>query len=541
MKKTLYVLLFSLLTIALNAQKLNFANKQFIVKFKTDLNKNIQTIVQNQRFYIPTIDQLNVKNNLSKIKLIGNKKIKRTFTLFFENDIDVLNVIKQYQKTNLFEFVEPNYIGGIQGKLSPDFVPNDTWTYPWQWSLDNDGTFADATSTVGADISMYDAWDIEQGNPNIIVATLDSGLFVNHQEFNGRIWANPTETFDGTDSDGNGLVDDVNGWSYFDDTNNISDVNGHGTNVTGIIGANGNNGIGYAGIDWNCKLMTLKVLDDSGSGFYSWWSDAIHYAVDHGANVINMSLTGSNPSSVLENAMNYAFNNNVVVIVATGNSNGAIGYPAAYPTAIAIGATDTQDNRANPFAWGGGSNYGPEIDLVAPGNRIYGLNPDDDTNFSWYWSGTSQATPHVTGVASLLLAQNQNLTPNEIKTILQDTADDQVGLATEDIAGFDNYYGHGRLNAHQALLQGTANTNDLENKLFSVYPNPVTNDILHINNLNTIENYKISIFNALGELVYSNTINNTNSSININKLTSGVYFVNLNNKTNNYTQKFIKE
>lgn len=303
---------------------------------------------------------------------------------------------------------------------------------------------------------MENAWSIEQGDSNIVVTIIDSGTKLDHPEFTGRIWTNYHEIpNNGIDDDGNGYIDDVKGWDFANSDNDPMDDNGHGTNVAGIIGANGNNSIGYAGADWYCKLMILKGLDNNNYGYYSWWTEAIYYAVDNGAKVINMSLGGNSFSTTLQNAVTYALNNNVVVVVCMMNTNSnTVYYPAGFTGVIAVGSTNSNDTRSNPFFWSptSGSNYGSHISVVAPGNYIYGLNYQSNTKYGSYWGGTSQATPHVSGLASLLLAQNPSRTPAQIKSTIETTAEDQVGNSSEDTPGWDIYFGHGRINAFNAGL-----------------------------------------------------------------------------------------
>lgn len=522
----------------------DFVENQLIVKFKTELNKSTKECIKNNQFYINKLDQLNLRNHLKKISLTGNKNEKRTFLLTINNITNIQQKINEYKNTNLFEYVEPNYIGSAHGKKIEIFetTPNDNLFFR-QWSLVNDGTFTQQTSTFDADIDMDLAWDIETGSSDIIVAVLDSGTRINHPEFNGRIWVNPNDTNDGTDNDANGYTDDINGWNFESNTNNLVDATGHGSNVAGIIGLNANNNIGYAGIDWNCKLMICRVLDDDGFGQYSWWTEAIYYAVDNGANVLNMSVGGNSFSQTLKDAVDYAHANNVSVVVSSGNQNvNGVQYPSRYENAISVGSTDANDQRSSPFFWDtdSGSNYGTNLDIIAPGGLIFGINHTSNTQYNYYWGGTSQAAPHVTGVISLLLAQNPALTPNEIKNILQTTADDEVGLSAEDTPGFDIYHGYGRLNANQALLQGTASITDLENRFFTIYPNPITNNTLQICNLKP-SIYYLKITNVIGETVYSKKIDNNDTTINIENLISGVYFVTINNNTLNFTQKIIKK
>ena len=539
--KKIFCFLFLIIGLFSFAQENEFVLNQLILKFKNPLPEQAKTSILNQEFLIEQIDVLNRGYNVSKIKQTGNKQYNDTFVLFFSEKIDIDAAIKSYLATGMFIYVEPNYIGKSHGVQGISLTPNDTWTYPWQWSLNNDGTFPDATATPGADISMYNAWDIQQGSSTVIVAILDSGANINHPEFAGRIWENPGEVADGTDSDGNGYIDDLNGWDFAYDSNNLNDVLGHGTNVSGIIGEQGNNNMGYAGVDWNCKLMNIKVLEDNGYGLYTWWADGIYYAIDNGARVINMSLGGSGPSNLLEDAINFAYNNNVTVVVSNGNQNSVIQYPARYLNSIAVGATNPEDNRANPFHWGGGSNFGPEIDIVAPGDRVYGLHPTSNTDYSWFWSGTSQAAPHVSGVVSLLLAENPALTPAQIRTILRNSADDQVGLPSEDTPGFDIYYGYGRLNAENALNQAFLNINGVNASYFTLYPNPVTTGKLTIT-ANQNGNATITITTILGKQLYREKTIFTGRyfTIDVSDLPSGVYFATVSSNGNIETKKFLK-
>jgi subtilisin family serine protease len=248
----------------------------------------------------------------------------------------------------------------------------------------------------------------------------------------------------------------VGGWDFVNQDAHPNDDNGHGTHVTGTIAQTTNNGIGVAGVAFDTTIMPIKVLNAAGSGTYQWIADGIYFAVDNGADIISMSLGGSSSSTTLEAAVAYAYNNGVVVIAASGNNNGAVGYPAAYDNyVIAVGATQYDETRA-PY-----SNYGSSLDIVAPGGNT-GVDQNGDgypdgvlqNTFSptpvdwgfWFYQGTSMATPHVSGVAALLLARNSTLTPDDIRDVLQSTADD-LG-----VAGRDNTFGYGLVNAKAALM-----------------------------------------------------------------------------------------
>ena len=544
MKKSFLLILMSVFVFNSSiAQKaINYSEKELIVKFNKDVQIDYKNCIFTDKFNNKKVDSLNKAASIKSIKVTGNKKEGRTFVLKFKNELDINQLIEDYSNTGLFEYVEPNYIGKGHGV---QFTPNDPLFYNRQWSHYNDGTFPLFNATTDADMDTDLAWDITQGANNIIVAILDSGLKLDHPEFSGRIWENSDEVQDGTDTDGNGFIDDINGgWDFANENNDPSDDHGHGTNVAGIALATGNNNIGYAGINWNSKIMVCKVIESDGTGFYSWWADAIYYAVDNGANVINMSLGGNNASSLLEDAINYAYNNNVYAIVSSGNQNSVIQYPAKYENALAIGATNSDDTRSNPFFWDptSGSNFGPELDFIAPGNFIYGPNHLSNTDYSWYWGGTSQAAPQVTGIISLILSLNPSLTVSEIRTILEESSEDQVG-DSEDTSGWDQYYGYGRVNAFNALTHNIlgVSQNNSEALNVTIYPNPATN-FLSISNL-TEGNYQIKIHDLLGKNHFNQNFTNQSNQININlpKLSSGTYFISITeeNFNNSVSKKIV--
>ena len=522
---------------AQNTSELNYAKSQVIVKFKTDTSQNTDYI---EKFNKGTLKDLNDLINVSKYKLIGNKKNKNTYTIDYEASISVEDVVQLYKNTNAFEYVEPNYICYGHG------VPNDPNFASRQWSMVNNGSFPLSPATANADIDMDLAWDIETGDPNLIVAILDSGMKLDHPEFSGRIWINPLDDFyDGIDNDANGLIDDgYGGWDFANFDNDPSDDHGHGTNVGGIAVATGNNGIGYAGVNWNSQIMALKILDENNSGFYTWMADGIYYAVDHGAHVINMSVGGNSPSAILEDAVNYAYANNVALVVSTGNGDTALQYPSRYANAIAVGSTNPDDSRTSPFFWSvtSGSNFGPEIDVVAPGNYIYGLSYNSNTNYDSYWGGTSQAAPHVAGLISLMVSIKPSITVDEINTILIQTSEDQVGPISEDTPGFDNYFGHGRINAFQALSSNLLSTTDFNSNPneISMYPNPVSvNGKLNFVNLKP-RFYEVMVYSISGQKVTSFSLEADRQVIStkLPLLESGIYFIDINDtKTNTFITK----
>lgn len=470
MKKQLLFLIALFGGSLLQAQQPAVATR-IIVAFKPDapVNAPWENDVQLQQFFRD--------HAFTRMETCGSRKNAehRFYVFTWNNPVNATEFVKTIGSSPAVKYAEADMQGAAAGAQL--LTPNDQYFYNRQWALKNDGTFTLSTAVAGADIDMENAWNIEQGDSTIVLGVIDTGTKLDHPEFGGRLWTNSGEIAgNNIDDDSNGFVDDINGWDFANNDNNPVDDNGHGTNVAGIACATGNNSIGYAGVDWHCKLMTMKGLDASSYGYYSWWADAIYYAVDNGVNVLNLSLGGTGSSTLLQTAVNYALNNNVSVVAASGNGNtGAAFYPAVFAGVIAVGSTDADDSRTVPFFWSttSGSNYGSHLSVVAPGNYIYGLSSSSNTNYGSYWGGTSQASPHVAGLATLLLAQNPTMTPPQIKSLIEATAEDQVGDPAEDVAGWDQYHGHGRINANNALsvmtgITPTANTANV----FSVYPNP---------------------------------------------------------------------
>lgn len=321
-------------------------------------------------------------------------------------------------------------------------------------------------------IAIEEAWEVARGK-GVIVAVLDAGIDINHPDLKFNIWTNEDEVAaDGLDNDLNGYVDDINGWNFWESNNDprpqlTPDYDqasiGHGTAIAGLIGAVANNGQGIVGVAFNAKIMPLKILGSDGLGEVKTLIDGIKYAVNNGAQVINLSLVGYEKSSDLENVLRWAEEKGVVVVAAAGNTEEELNglnldilpaYPACYGDqeennwVVAVSAVDQNDFRAL-F-----SNYGSKcIDLSAPGKDILSLGfyQADNDNFQDYyisdWSGTSFATALVAGVAALIKAKDQSLSAAEvIKTIINNT--DNIDKKNYSYQG---KLGSGRLNAQKSL------------------------------------------------------------------------------------------
>ena len=537
-----------------------FANNRLKVKFKNGYQNSLQTRQSSPTvvFGFDDVDNLNAELLCDKADFIKAGGQIRSITLQFKKPIDIQKAVAEYTNTGKFDYVEPDFIGYGGGKqmCPPDVAPNDA-NFSNQWGLRNTGTFSLTTAITGNDIKAVDAWDMTTGSASTVVCILDSGMKLDHPEVAGRIWTNTKEIAgNGKDDDSNGKIDDVNGWDFANSDNNPTDDHGHGTNVAGIIGAGGNNDIGYAGVDWNCKLMIIKGLNNVNSGLYSWWESGIYYAVDNGAKVINMSLVGSSNSASLEAAVNYAWNKGVVVVACMGNDNtDAPRYPAAFANLIAVGASNPNGKRSAPFFWSttSGSNYASWIDVSAPGNYIFGLNFSSNTNYGSYWGGTSQATPHVAGLASLMLARNPKLTPSQVKDYMQKGCDDLTGDPTEDKVGFDNYFGWGRINAKKTLGLIPASLGDLadESSKLEVFPNPSTG-IFTVSSAEILlhgSSYEkggtLEVFTMTGQSILSKSLQNNENqlvmNIDLSAQPNGVYFIHFKNEKAFMSKKVIKQ
>ncbi len=326
---------------------------------------------------------------------------------------------------------------GVDSSGSSSVTPDDPG-YSLQWALHNTGQ-SPFYGTAGADIDAPAAWNTTTGS-GVIVAVVDTGVDYTHEDLAANIWVNSGEIAgNGIDDDGNGYIDDIRGWNFCSNTNDPLDDNGHGTHCAGIITAVGNNGVGVTGVNWKAKIMPLKFLDSSGSGYTSDAISAILYADKMGAKVISNSWGGTGLSRSLKEAIDAS---SAVVVCAAGNDAENIDttplYPASYNSSniIAVAATDYKDRLAS-F-----SNYGSKsVDIAAPGVKIRSTYSNDRYA---YLSGTSMATPFVSGVAALTYASNSSLSNTGVIAKILAGADILSSLSGKVVS-------NGRLNAANAV------------------------------------------------------------------------------------------
>lgn len=332
-------------------------------------------------------------------------------------------------------YAEPDYIVRLAN------TPNDP-QFNRLWGLHNIGQIVNGDpGTPDADIDAPQAWDLFTGDPNVVIAVVDTGVNYLHPDIAANAWINPGEIAgNGQDDDGNGYIDDIRGWDFFHNDADPMDDHGHGTFCAGVIGAVGNNGVGISGVNWRCKIMALKFISANNEGTIEGAIAAIEYAVANGARVSNHSWIATYSQS-LQDVVTSAAAAGHLLVAASGNfgTDNDINpfYPAAFEddNVIAVGGIDNDDNMPS-F-----SNYGAEsVDLVAPAVNVYSCWT---TGYD-YGTGTSAAAPHVTGVAALLFGRNPTWTYRQARGCIFSYVRRLPGLVGRVATG-------GVLNAGQAM------------------------------------------------------------------------------------------
>lgn len=382
---------------------------QILVKFKPKMTA--QSIETTLASYQVTVLKKIPRVNIHVVKIPENTTVA-----------EMLYILRQNYTV---ESAGPNYLAYITESTNDPF-------FSYQYALENTGQQIGSIpgsphGTERADIKATAAWEETKGEAEVIIAVIDTGIDFQHPDLVNKIQ--------------NG------GYDFINSDDDPTDDNFHGTFVSGIAAAETNNGEGIAGVAWNCMVLPLKAFDDTGSGPYSAIIDAIVYAADNGADVINISAGGPDDPS-LESAVEYAHNLGVLIVASAGNDSEPVLFPAAYDDyCLAVAATDYDDNRA---VW---SNLGPEIDVAAPGESILGPAPlwyfGDGSLPYGFGDGTSMAAPHVAGLGALIKSLKPWLTVDEIMDVIRFSADD---INSVDFPGKDDYIGYGRINMEKALV-----------------------------------------------------------------------------------------
>ena len=324
------------------------------------------------------------------------------------------------------EYVEPDY------SVTIATIPNDP-LFSFQYALYNSGDLnglpGNPPVKLRADIKAPEAWEETTGNEGVIIAVIDTGIDFLHPDLKSKI--------------------QQGGRDFVNDDFDPTDDHGHGTFVAGIIAADTNNGEGIAGVCWKCKLLPIKAIGEEGYGYYSWLIQSILWAAEKGAQVINLSVSAYGNSEGLREALQFAHEKDIVIAAAAGNHGiKQVSYPATFNEyCLAVAATDFTDSRTN---W---SNYGPEIDVAAPGAKLLSSvptwkEPSEYLPYAFGW-GTSYATAHVSGLAALIKSIKPWLKASEVMSIIRYSSDD---INSDKYPGKDEYIGYGRINMEKALV-----------------------------------------------------------------------------------------
>ncbi|MDY6934409.1 MAG: S8 family serine peptidase [Spirochaetota bacterium] len=465
-----------------------FVHGDMLIKFKDNIDfraeKHMNTVSTNkasintlnanfgavkiERVFNPAMNMYAKRVNKRKYRRVKLQHLENVYKITFSTDVDILSIIDRYKRDANVEYAEPNYI------YHTSIVPNDPY-YTLQWGL--------------SQIQSEQGWDIEVGESSVVIAVIDTGIDWNHPDMDANIWINSGEdawadpndpnSGNGIDDDGNGFIDDYKGWDFVTvssdsifqgedpgpEDNNPMDFCGHGTHVSGIAGAVTDNETGIAGVSWHCRIMALRAgyKNASGNGALrsSDIANAVYYAANMDANIVNMSFGSYSPSNIQRDALDYAYSLGILLVASAGNNGIEVDhYPSSFENVVSVAATDKNDQRA--LWWEAySSNYGIDIDFAAPGSGVYSIYFDNTYASK---SGTSMAAPFVSGLAGLILSNNPAFTNQDVREVL---------FSTTDPVHSDVYIGSGRINAYEALKMTSIP--------LAVISYPLEGDVIHGN------------------------------------------------------------
>ena len=401
---------------------------RLVVKLKeqsTNSRKIASVITPGQLQAMPGLSINKLKYGSPSARIRPSKYLDGIYYIDLNEGASLDSALTALQQYTNVEYAEPLY------GVSPLAIPNDPAAQPG------------ANQHYLEKIKAYDAWSINTGRPEILIASIDTGIDPNHEDLVDNIYTNTADPVNGIDDDGNGYIDDYQGWDMADNDNNpTADESSHGTKVAGIHSASGNNNVGMAGLCYDCQILPIKIFrSETGISFNSY--EAVIYAADMGVDVMNLSWgSTSNYSIFNQDIINYAaLEKDVVIVAAAGNTNAQLDfYPASYDNVLSVGFTDTNDQKAP------GATYSYNIDLVAPGTGIYTTN---NNNRYVNESGSSYAAPIVAGVAALVRDQFPSLSAPQVIEKLRLSTDPiyQIGNNSQYLGRL----GSGRLNAQKAV------------------------------------------------------------------------------------------
>ena len=434
-----------LCAIILPLTNIDWVPGEAIVRFDNTLSESFHGI-----FVLPySLNSVRAEYDVYSVELLLQDKMDeldieygfdRTYILQFEEVHDVEDFIDAVLLSGDVEIAEPNYLY----KLCLN--PNDS-LFTSQWHL--------------PDIKCPQGWDIQTGDRDIVIGVIDAGLDTAHPDLNANLWRNPDEVLDGSDTDGNGYIDDIVGWDWTDGDNDPTPTyfgfpswphdEDHGTWCNGIANAVTDNNIGISGVAFNTRMMGFRCTASGSPGLINTTAavSAMHYARLNGAHIISCSWGGGGFSSYVNNAIQLAHFAGLVICAAAGNDNSeALHYPSAYDNVIAVGGTDHNNHK---WTWGpnDGSNYGTWVDVCAPGVDVYGCDPDPDGQGEEFYesaAGTSGSCPQVAGLAALIFSRYPDSSNIFVENTIFETCD-----PIDDSLFDEGKLGYGKINVFKAV------------------------------------------------------------------------------------------
>lgn len=417
----------------INKGNVHYLSNHLVIKLKSNVDADFTG-----KIYLPqTVQQklnfLQIKETtffLKGLKALDKNNINRIIVINYSSDYDPYQIIPILKQDNNIEWAEPKFVYELS------YIPNDP-EYSIQWHL--------------AKVKAAEAWDISKGDTSVVIGIVDTGVDWDHPDLAANIWQNWSEIpNNGIDDDNNGYIDDIRGWDFggligIPDNNPMEDRPDHGTHVAGIASAVTDNGVGVAGLGFNCRIMPVKVSRDdnrnpSNQPFIVYGFEGIAYAAENGAKVINCSWGGGGYSIAGQTIIDYATSLGALVVGAAGNDNSSEPfYPASYNNVLSVAASGSNDVKAS-F-----SNYGNSVDVISPGVSIRATWQNDTYT---YLNGTSMASPLAAGLAGLIVSHFPQLSPQQVAERLRVTSDNIDALNS---GIYKNKLGKGRINAQNAL------------------------------------------------------------------------------------------
>lgn len=448
-----------------------------------------------------TIKKLNLSSDCEIVRVIDDSNA----SILQAKTDDILDLVETLNSDDNILYAQPDY----------KVITTESIVESKQWAIQNNGQTVDrSTGTSGFDINLVDAWDITRGNQQIVVGIIDTGVDISHPDLANNIWVNPKEILNGIDDDGNGYIDDINGWDFVAEDSTVYDMDAldeHGTHMAGIIAANGV----VSGVAPNIKIMPLKALNYS-SGYTSDIIEAINYAKDNEVNVINCSFASIQYNPALEEAI--ASNSDILFVCAAGNYGKPTTELATFPACYGLDNIITVSAANNKGQLSEFSTYGDYVDVCAPGVGIYSTLPENQYGFK---DGTSCSAAFVSGIAALLLSNNIDLDSIELKNKIINSSGDSLPNQAEQ----SEVETEGIINAASAFsaseiigkMDNFRYTNDLgEHISFAKYPFEIVleNESIKMkfDTTKDISNFNLKLYQSTDEKEHSYLINSVIST-----------------------------